>query len=364
MTFDTLGLYLLRMLDKNFKKQPHETILFLSDFVPDDQLGKVKSRKSQIINQRSKYVELLYKRAKDLYGEDKVHFQKYPATFRSGKEIPREVIGLMGNHDIFLALTTYSLSYTDGVVEACNVGARGASMPGFNPDMFGKKRPMSANHQKMKDLGLQYIKEITRVKEENLEKRSKVRIIDTFDNTLTFDILGNNNKFHTDFGLFHEKGMSGNLPAGDIYIVPDSKQQACGTIAIPKAWSKFCSKDEEFLMIEFKDGKVTELLGAKDSLNEFLGFLDGTKSPKTEELKQSRRNLAEFGIGLNPYATKHESNLEAMKILGTIYCGIGTSSTMGGGKVKSDIHLNFVIPGASLFINDEPIITNGIPIFK
>ena len=363
MVYDRLGLSILRMFNVNFKKQPGESILFISDFVPDGQNSEQNKRKNEMINQRSKFVELLHMRTKDIYNDSKVSFVKYPATFQSGKEVPAEVIESMMSHDIFVALTTYSLTHTEGKRVACEVGARGASMPGFTPDMFEKNRPMASDHEKMRVLGLKYLNEITKAKEEDTNRRCQVKIQDQQGNCLEFDILGNKRHFRNNFGLFHKPGMSGNLPAGDIHISPDIKQNASGKISIPQAWSKFCHPDSKFLLLTFNKGEIVAIEGAKDILLEFLGFKAGKRYPKTEELKQTRRNLAEFGIGLNPLATKHDSILEAQKILGTCYVGIGTSSTLGGG-VKSDTHLNFVIPGANLYINEKQIITNGVPIFK
>ncbi|WP_371802814.1 hypothetical protein [Candidatus Lokiarchaeum ossiferum] len=363
MVLDDLGLAIRRMFNINFKKQPGESVLFISDYVPVEYITEQNSRKCEMINQRSNFVELLYMRSQDIFSESEVNLIKYPATFQSGKEIPLNVIEMMKSHNIFVALTTYSLTHTDGILEACNNGARGASMPGFTPDMFEVSRPMASDHDKMRVLGEKYINEIIKAKEEDTERQCQVKIQDQSKNCLEFDILGNKRHFRHNFGLFHKPGMSGNLPAGDIHISPDIQENAFGRISIPRVWTKFCHPESEFLTLIFDHGCVSAIEGAKDSLMEFLGFKEGNRSPATEELKLSRRNLAEFGIGLNPFATKHDSLLEAQKILGTCYIGLGTSDTLGG-VVKSDTHLNFVIPGANLFINDKQIITNGVPIFK
>lgn len=363
MVLDDLGLVIRRMFNVNFKKQPEESILFISDYVPVEYITEQNSRRCEMINQRSNFVELLYMLSKDIYCESEVNLMKYPATFRSGKEIPDHVADSMKSHDIFVALTTFSLTHTEGIREACKVGARGASMPGFTPDMFNKSRPMAPDHDKMRSLGEKYVDEITKAKEEDADRRCRVKIEDQSKNCLEFDILGNKRHFRHNFGLFHKPGMSGNLPAGDIHISPDNQENANGKISIPRLWTKFCHPESEFLTLIFDHGHITAIEGAKDILLEFLGFKEGKRSPSTDELKYSRRNLAEFGIGLNPLATMHDSLLEAQKILGTCYIGIGTSDTLGG-TVKSDTHLNFVIPGANLFINDKQIITNGVPIFS
>lgn len=76
------------------------------------------------------------------------------------------------------------------------------------------------------------------------------------------------------------------------------------------------------------------------------------------ERNQARCNLAELGIGTNPFARSTESGLEAEKIKGTIHIAIGDNAHIGG-KVSADLHFDMIIPQVDLFLNGEKIIENG-----
>ena len=128
------GIALKRMFTNNFNRQNNEKVLFITDYAPSEY--NIPPVRMEIINERAKFVELLYSLAKDIIGDQFVTFKKYPATLQSGKEIPLEIVEEMKKHDIFVAITSYSMSHTKARHEACAVGARGASMPGFTPDMF------------------------------------------------------------------------------------------------------------------------------------------------------------------------------------------------------------------------------------
>jgi leucyl aminopeptidase (aminopeptidase T) len=56
----------------------------------------------------------------------------------------------------------------------------------------------------------------------------------------------------------------------------------------------------------------------------------------------SRRNCAEFGVGLNPNATHPFTLLEAEKIRGTVHIAVGDNAHFGR-KTRADLHQDFVI---------------------
>lgn len=357
-TFD-LGIALKRMFTNNFNRQINEKVLFLTDFAPPEYT--IAPVRMEILNERAKFVELLYSLAKDIIGEKYATFKKYPATLQSGKEIPSEIAEELKNHDIFIAITTYSLSHTKARRDACSVGARGASMPGFTPDMFYDNRPMAVDHLKMRDFGEKLILEIEKARNINPKEPVLVKILDQKNNEFTFQILGSDRKLIRDFGLFINIGDFGNLPAGEVFtsIVEGT---ANGKIFIPKEWTKLASQDSDGIELEFKEGLLNSVKGAKNDFLETLGF-SGVIDELPKEIIQTRRNAAEFGIGLNPNATQRDSVLEMEKTLGSIHIAIGTNDTFGG-KVHSDIHIDFILAGASVYINNNALILNGIHTFQ
>jgi leucyl aminopeptidase (aminopeptidase T) len=51
--------------------------------------------------------------------------------------------------------------------------------------------------------------------------------------------------------------------------------------------------------------------------------------------------------------------IEGEKILGTIHIALGTNDSFGG-KIHSDLHTDFILPGASVYVNNVPIIVHGV----
>jgi len=359
-SFD-FGLALQRMFTNNFARKTTEKILFITDFAPENYNELIPPTRIQMINERAKFAELLYLLSKDIYHSEFVVFKKYPATLSGGKEPPAEIAEEMKNCDIFLALTTYSLTYTNARRDACNAGARGASMPGFTPDMFYDERPMAIDYQKIKFHGDLLITEIEKI-QQNKTDYCQIKLVDHEKNALTFQILGPNQTFVQDMGLYYEKGSFGNLPAGEIYFVP-IEGTANGKLTIPKEWMKHALDNDTPVELVFEKGKLIRLEGVKKEISDLFGFTEGPKSPDTVDLLNSRRNLAEFGIGLNPYATKFDSIVESEKILGSVHIALGSNDSFGG-DVHSDIHIDFILPGATVYINDKPLIMNGIHVYK
>ena len=77
-----------------------------------------------------------------------------------------------------------------------------------------------------------------------------------------------------------------------------------------------------------------------------------------EEPFQSRRNIAEFGIGTNPNAKRPDNTLEAEKIEGTVHIGHGNNYFMGG-RVNADYHSDFVIPSPTVVFDGKLFMERG-----
>ena len=95
-----------------------------------------------------------------------------------------------------------------------------------------------------------------------------------------------------------------------------------------------------------KDGYATRITGAHDVVKELnKGGKDG-------------RNIAKFGMGLNPNAKIIGRFLEDSKVLGTVNIGFGDNSIFGG-TVKSSVHLIGVIKNPTVTIDNVLIMKDG-----
>lgn len=356
--FDELGIVLRRIFQTNFQRQTNEKILFITDAITPEQFHLISSRKKELIQNRAKFVELLSIRTRDLYGADEVSLISYPSTLKHGTNPPNYVIEEIKKNQIFFALTSYSITYTDAIQSVLQFGVRGATMPLATPEMFKEESPICADSNKIQNLGDKIIKKVHLKKEHDSNKKCTVMIEDENGSSFSFNILENDQHFFRNYGKYHHPGSYGNLPAGEIYTVPDINATASGKLIIPKNNTKYCEDDECYLELTFEKGKIKKITGAKDVLNQYLGFSKGPKYPKDQDILKSRRNFALFGIGLNEMVKQDSSILESSKKLGACHIGLGSSSGFGG-LIKSDFHFGFVLSNSNIFINGNKIVDKG-----
>ena len=96
------------------------------------------------------------------------------------------------------------------------------------------------------------------------------------------------------------------------------------------------------------------------------GIVEEISGPRSEELWKlfhqagdpAARVVAEFGVGMNPFAKLTGSMLEDEGTLGTIHLGIGSNVTIGG-KNKVSFHLDHVIRDPTFRVDSEIIMNNG-----
>ena len=70
------------------------------------------------------------------------------------------------------------------------------------------------------------------------------------------------------------------------------------------------------------------------------------------------RNLAELGIGTNERARLSGSVVEDEKILGSVHIAFGASASIGG-TVTAAVHVDCVVPDATVLLDGEPVLEHG-----
>jgi aminopeptidase len=249
---------------------------------------------------------------------------------RHGEEIPVPVADAMKNSDVVIAPTTFSLTHTQARINACKAGARVASMPGITEKMMATGG-MTADYNKVSKIAIRL--------NEKLENAKRIRVVTDSGTDITFDLEGC--KWFMDTGICHEPGCSSNLPAGELYIAP---KDANGIFLVDGSMSGFGILDSP---LEFKVEKryVTGINGKHaGKLNSILDKVGG-----------KARNIAEFGIGINPEAKLIGNVLEDEKVGGTVHIALGDNSTFGG-DVIAGIHLDGIIKNPEIFVDGEKFI--------
>lgn len=257
---------------------------------------------------------------------------------RSGQEPPRAVARAMAGADIVLMPTSHSLSHTQARHDACDAGARVASMPGITPEMF--RRTMSADY----DTVAQRSERVAAI----LNAGRVARITTESGTDLTLPIEGR--LAQADTGLYHADGMFGNLPAGEAYLAP-VEGGASGVLVVDASMAGL-GKLSSPITLTFRDGRVVDAQGAGAE----------TLRATWEAVGEKSTWVAELGVGTNDAATITGKVLEDEKVYGTVHVAMGNNAHFGG---TNDVpyHADGVITRPTLAVDGEVIIEKGRPIF-
>ena len=336
----------LDMLQVNMGLKGGEKLLVVTDLLTPLQWSNLESEKLIVASERSLLAKIVAEIASESYPQCKVEFYLYPATGQHGAEPGEEVARKMRQADVVIAITTYSLSHTNTREKACQAGARVASMPMFEPQMFYPGGPMAADYQQ--------VAEDARAIAELLTVAQKAVIRSREGTDLSFSLAGRSGG--VDGGIYTVKGAWGNLPAGEAYIAP-VEGTAEGRVVVPKGGSVDIT--EEMTLI-FQSGWVREIRGGGKGGGKLRQLMQFDSDAEEHRL---RRNLAELGIGTNPNAKSPTNVLEAEKIKGTVHVAVGDSAHMGG-QISCDLHEDFMLPQPELILDGKLVIEAGRWVFK
>lgn len=325
----------------NMGLKSSEKVLVITDIPTLDEWKGKSIDMLTDFTQRTLLAKVVSEIATESFPECPVEFYVYPSVGRHGAELRAEVAEKLKTADVLIAITTYSLSHTKAREDATEAGVRVASMPMFLIDMLYPEAPMAADYTKVKEDSEKIAKLLTNAKE--------ARVKTSVGTDITFGLESRDGL--VDVGIFTEKGAFGNLPSGEAYIAPVEKTGE-GEVVVEKGWH---AKLTENMTLVFKGGEVVEITGGGKVGDEFRDLL---KPWINEEPYKSRRNLAELGIGTNPYARRPDNVLEAEKIKGTVHIAVGDNSHFGG-RVSADLHQDFVIPRPMLVLDGKTIMKDG-----
>jgi aminopeptidase len=254
---------------------------------------------------------------------------------QNGNEPPAHVGELLGKFDVVVMPTSKSLSHTQARREACEKGARIATLPGITPEVF--LRTMNTDWDK---LGL-YTRRIAA----QLSAASTIRVATDAGADITFETGGRSAK--ADDGRLIYKGAFGNLPAGEAYMAP-LEGTAHGVIVIDGSFGVGGLLDHP-IIFKVQKGKVVEAESAQ-----FGAQIDDLFN----KYGASARNIAEFGVGTLDCARISGNTLEDEKVRGTIHFAIGDNASMGG-SVRVPLHLDGIVKNPSVWLDGNEWMKNG-----
>ncbi len=250
-----------------------------------------------------------------------------------GTEPPAPVAAAFAAADVFIAPCLPSLSHTSARRRACELGHRGATLPGVTADMLA--RLMSTDFDALAAR--------CRAVAALLSGADDAHISCPRGTDFELDLRGRDGI--SDEGDLSAPGAFGNLPCGEGFASPAGGNGTIATSALADV-----GLSGEPVLLTVRDGALAGAEGAGDAAQHFLDALDA-HGP-------GGRNLAEIGVGTNDRATVTGNILEDEKILGTAHIAFGASAGIGG-TVTVPVHLDVVIFAPSLRIGDTQVLDGG-----
>jgi len=289
-------------------------------------LGLKKEEQTLVIT--DEYAEevgqAFYKASKEKTNE--TYLLKVRTQEKGQLEVPNLAQHLMEKPpDVLVIPTKNSYTHTKAREKATEKGARIATLPGITKDIF--KRTIDIDYQKLRKEGKKL--------EEKVREAEKAKIKTVSGTNLNLDLP---NPSVPDLGQMKEKGEYGNLPTGEIFTAPEKTN---GKIVIDSMQQRAKPKTEVYV----QGNEAREIEG-------------DTKFKKKLWKKKHRKNIAEFGIGLNPRATVTGNTLEDEKVKGTCHIAFGKNKDFGG-QVDSDIHWDAILFQPTIHLDNEKIMDTG-----
>ncbi len=214
------------------------------------------------------------------------------------------------------------------MVKAGVAHSRVCMMPGLTKEMM--ERLVNIDFHELARFGQKII--------EAVEDSEDILVENGEGTHLTFSVKGR--KWKNDCGDISQKGMHGNLPAGEVFTVP-VEESFNGRLAI-------CLIDDKLGpgIMEFEKGRLVS--------HEGKGIEEVVANIGDDE---TGRIIGEFGIGTNRKAKICQNMLEAEKAFGTAHFAIGDSYGMG--KNISPHHYDALVDRVSIRSNGKFIVRDG-----
>jgi leucyl aminopeptidase (aminopeptidase T) len=310
----------IKMFNDVFAPKSGEKVLFLIDIPHDDIKDNEKWSDRR---EMAKEWYQIFKKMGEKIGFS-VKWMEYMATGLNNKIIPEESIREVKNSNLVLAMTEFS--GTSSILPICRAEGsttRGASMPRIERRM--ENSAFKANYKDVK----RYAQAIEKI----LNKSVGAEIFFSTNDILYIDLR--NRKAHADTGDCTKYGQGINFPSGEAYKAPyegaPDEIDKFGKSKTKGVWP--VKYNGELVKYIVEENKIVDVNGKGKNADEKRRFFNED---------ETRKNIAELGIGCNPMAVVTGNVLEDEKVSG-LHIAYGLSSHLGG-TVKSDVHQDICYP--------------------
>jgi len=271
----------------------------------------------------------------------KVKLLETPLAKCHGQEPIAEVATEMFNADLIIGLTSMSMAHTQARVKASDNSARYLSLPDYSFDLLEDASVI---------VDFKSNAPIVKFVSDSFTSGNQVHITTKAGTDISLDISGRLGNYcpgfvNKDVKLASPPDIEANVPP------VEGKSQGIvvidGSITCPEIG---LLTDPVILTID--KGFITNI----QSTN---GLYVRILEEKFSKIASDKAYiLAECGVGLNEYAKLTGMMLTDEGAAGCVHFGFGSNSTIGG-KNNINFHLDFVFTGASMNIDNIPILSNG-----
>ena len=201
---------------------------------------------------------------------------RYPPGEQHGAEPPAPVAAAMAGADVVLAPTTKSLSHTRARTDANEAGARVATLPGITEAVF--RTGLDADYEAVAAVCAEVY--------EAVAGATELRVTSPQGTDIT--VRPGGREWRRDTGVVHEAGEMSNLPAGEVFVSPET---ANGRVVVDGTMMPHGRLDpDETVAFTVEDGQVTSI--EDEGLRESVETAAATAG-------DAAFNFAEMGIGTN-----------------------------------------------------------------
>lgn len=262
---------------------------------------------------------------------------KIPEGKVSGSEPPADAAQRMKEFDVVIITTTKSISHTKARKQACEAGARLASMPGITKEIM--ERAIDVDYKAMKKRAIKI--------GNKLENADIVKITSPSGTNVTMSIKG---RFcgHSHAGIFNKPGFWGNLPGAEVCLGP--LEGTTNGILVVDLTFGIGGLLKEPIKITIENGFAVKIEGGEDA--------DKLKSILNSVNDKDAYAVAELGIGVNDKAKITGNALEDEKVFGTAHMALGNNKSYGG-IIDVPIHLDGIFSKPTIEVDGEIIMKNG-----
>lgn len=281
-------------------------------------------------DKRAPLGEAIYRAA--LEATEDATIVRYPPGPQHGAEPPAPVAAALSAADAFLAPTTKSITHTRARSDATKAGARGATLPGITEEVFTVGL----------DADYEAIAAECAAMLERVDGADEIRVTSPQGTDITFEL--GDRPWNDDTGIVRGPGDFSNLPAGEVFISPES---ADGTYVVDGTIRPHGRlEDGNTVTFEVEGGFVTDV--SDEAIRSDL-------ETAAESAGQNAYNLAELGIGTNIGVTELlGSVLLDEKAAGTVHIAVGDDAGIGG-DVDAPIHMDGILREPTVFADGEEI---------